>query len=198
MRGLDAPPKNWWRRKPPKRERLCYRKKSDALRLFLDANYQTIESYGGAGYRQSCEEFDSINHRYSYGLKRKPCARSIAEAVWYALPGSGQGGGPPYCLDELDLETLNQTDPGLYHGGFRLPDSAEEAILSRDQERRWEEEAIDRGEIDGCHTTWRNGRGRFRTGRGLRRTRVRQCVCRDDRGRFKRCSASEACDEVPF
>jgi len=198
LTGLDAAPRNWWRRKPPKREKLCYRRKSDALRLFLDANYKTVESYGGAGYQQSCEEFDAINHEYSYGFKGRPCARSIAQAVWYALRGSGQGGGPPYCLDDLDIETLNRTDPGQYHGGFHLPNAAQDVILRREQERYWEEEAMDRGEIDGCHTLWRNGHGRFRTGRGARRKRVRQCICRDEVGRFKKCGSADACDDVPF
>lgn len=197
LTGLDAAPRNWWRRARPRRERLCYRKKSDALRLFLDANYETVESYGGAGRQESCEEFDSINHKYSYGFRRRPCARSIAEAVWYALRGSGAGGSPPYCLDEIDLDALNDTDPGVYHGGFRLPDVAYEEVHRREQERYYEDEAIDRGEIDGCFTQWRNGRGRFRAGRGVKRKRVRKCVCRDKNGRFAKCG-SDACEEVPF
>ena len=173
--ALDAAPRNWWRRQPPKRERLCYRKKSDALRLFLDANVDTVESWGGAGRRESCAEFDSVNHHYSG--KGRPCARSIAQAAWLALRGSGQGAGPP----------------------FRLPDSAEDAMIRREEERYYEEQAIDSGEIDDCHTAWRNGRGRFRKGRGIKRKRVRKCVCRNARGHFKKCRSGEACtEEAPF
>ena len=195
--ALDAAPRNWWRRQPPKRERLCYRKKSDALRLFLDANVDTVESWGGAGRRESCAEFDSVNHLYSG--KGRPCARSIAQAAWLALRGSGQGAGPPFCLDDLDLEALNDTSPGMNHGGFRLPDSAEDAMIRREEERYYEEQAIDSGEIDDCHTAWRNGRGRFRKGRGIKRKRVRKCVCRNARGHFKKCRSGEACtEEAPF
>jgi hypothetical protein len=198
--ALQAVPKNWWRRPVPRREKLCYRKKSDALRLFLDYNVDTVESWGGAGQKDSCEEFDSVNHQYSYGFKRKPCARSIAEASWLALPGSGQGGGPPYCLDDLDLEAMNGTSPGMNHGGFRLPNRAEMEILRREEERYYEEQALDEGQIDSCHTMWRNGRGRFRAGRGVKRKRVRQCVCRDKRGHFKKCGTGDKCshDDVPF
>jgi hypothetical protein len=183
----------------PRRQRLCYRRKSDALRLFLDANVDTVESWGGPGARDSCEEFDSVNHRYAYGFKGRTCARSIAEAAWLALRGSGQGGGPPYCLDELDMDAMNGTSPGMNHGGFRLPDSAEEAVLRRDEELHYEEEAMEGGIIDSCHTMWRNGKGRFRKGRGMKRKRVRQCVCRDKRGHFKKCGKGDTCShEVPF
>jgi hypothetical protein len=197
LAGLDAAPKGWHRRKPPKREKLCYRRKSDALRLFLDANTDTVESWGGAGRRESCEEFDAVNHQYAG--KGKPCARTIAQAVWYVLTGSGQGGGPPFCLDELDLEALNRTSPGQYHGGFRLPDAAEQAIVRREEERYYEDQAREAGEIDDCYTAWRNGKGRFRKGRGASRKRVRRCVCRNERGHFKKCGENERCvDEVPF
>jgi len=143
---LEAPPKNWWRRKRPKRIQRCYRVKSDALRVFLDENVDLVEEWGGPGIKAGCSEFDSVNRKYGFERSRD-CARTIATAVWYALPGSGHRGGPPYCLDDIDITALNDTSPGRMRTrtgqGFRLPDAVEEARLATEEERYYRERAED-------------------------------------------------------
>lgn len=109
------PPPKWWHR-PSVSPRACYRTKADALKVFLDTNSDIVENYGGADYEVSPSEFDSINHKYDLAGKR--AARSIADAVWYAMPV-----GRPYCLDRIDIEALNDTSPARESGvAFRLPD----------------------------------------------------------------------------
>ena len=111
----DNPPPKWWHRPSPS-PRACYRTKADALKAFLDTNSAIVENYGGADYEVSPSEFDSINHKYD--LKGKRAARSIADAVWAAMPV-----GRPYCLDRIDLDALNDTSPAREAGvAFRLPD----------------------------------------------------------------------------
>jgi hypothetical protein len=192
---LGRAPTHWWRRKPPKKQKLCYRRKSDALRAFLDENRLLIDEWGSMEQQESCQEFDAVNHKYvRKGIK---CARTVPEAVWMALKGSGQGGGPPYCLDELDLEALNDTDPGRVGEGFRLPAVAQDVLVKREEEAHYEREAIDSGEIDSCHTVYRKKTGRFSA---KRNGRIRQCVCRK-KGRFVKCGDEPEpsyTDEVPF
>lgn len=118
---LRPPPEGWMRRPVPS-PRPCYQTKADALKAFLDVNSDIVENYGGADYEQSPSEFDSINHKY--GLKGKRAARSIADAVWYAMPM-----GKPYCLERIDLDVLNGIS-AVVNGGieFRLPDVSYEAL----------------------------------------------------------------------
>lgn len=138
LAALDAPPKEWWRRTRPRTIQRCYRTKSDALRVFLDENVDLVERWGGPDIPSGCSEFDSINRKY--GLERpKECARTLATAVWYALRGSGHRGGPPYCLDDIDLDALNDTSPGHMQQGFRLPDVIEEERWAREEERYYRE-----------------------------------------------------------
>ena len=56
---------------------------------------------------------------------------------------------PPYCLDRLDLDALNATDPGKIGSGFQLPgwyhdQAARRAERKRNAEeramRRWQRE----------------------------------------------------------
>lgn len=119
---LRPPPEGWMRRPVPS-PRPCYQTKADALKAFLDVNSDIVENYGGADYEQSPSEFDSINHKY--GLKGKRAARSIADAVWYAMPV-----GKPFCLDRIDLDVLNGIS-AVVHGGieFRLPDVVYEELM---------------------------------------------------------------------
>jgi hypothetical protein len=188
---LEAPPRRWWTKKLPKKARLCYRKKTDALNVFLDENYKLVERWGGPDIKAGCSEFDAVNHKH--GLKKKKCAKTIADAVWLSLRGSGHRGGPPYCLDEIDLESLNDTAPGQLYNGFRLPPKAHEEVLRREEERYYEEQMMDEGMFDTCSTVYRHKKsGRFKS---TRNGRVRQCQCRDERGRFKKCGREE---EVPF
>lgn len=191
---LDAPPRGWFNKPLSKRSKLCYRKKTDALNMFLDENYQIVERWGGPNIKAGCSEFDAVNHKH--GLTGKRCAKTIADAVWASLRGSGHRGGPPYCLDEIDLEALNDTSPGHIADGFRLPQVAHEEVIKREEELHYEEQGIESGEVDTCHTVFRQKRsGRFKKGRN---GRVRQCVCRD-RGRFVKCDRGEApIEEIPF
>ncbi len=101
-RVLGRAPAGWWNKPVPKAEKVCYRRKSDALRVFLDHNYRIVEQHGGPNRKESPAEFDAVNHKY--GTK----ARSIAEAVWAALPTKRR----PFCLTDIDLVALNATDPG--------------------------------------------------------------------------------------
>jgi len=126
---LNAAPRRWWDKAAPKRDKLCYQTKTDALNAFLDANWQIVENYGGHNYQVSPAEFDAVNHKY--GLK----ARSIAEAVWATMPK-----GRPFCLDKIDLDALNDTSPAREAGQrFRLPDYAYEAKASAEEEAYYRE-----------------------------------------------------------
>jgi hypothetical protein len=129
--SLRPPPPGWHRRPTPTTDQPCYPTKADALKAFLDANSDIVENYGGADYAQSPSEFDSINHKY--GLKGKRAARSIADAVWYAMPM-----GKPYCLDRIDLDTLNGIS-AVVHGEaeFRLPDVSYESQLAAEEARHY-------------------------------------------------------------
>lgn len=117
-------PANWWRRRGPKRDAVCHRTKTATLNAFRDANILAIENWGGLDRRESPIEFEAVNHKY--GTK----AKTLAEAFWAALPVKK----PPYCLDDIDLEALNDTDPGRMVGGFRLPDWIYERRAAAEQE----------------------------------------------------------------
>lgn len=82
--GLGRQPKQWWDKPAPFQHRACYQTKTDALNAFLDWNTDVVEGYGGPSYRVSPAEFDAINHKY--GLKGKKAVRTIAQAVWAAMP----------------------------------------------------------------------------------------------------------------
>ncbi len=123
------PPAKWWRKPAPAKDRHCYRTKIEALRKFLEVNYSIIENYGGADYKVSPSEFDAINHKYD--LKGKRAARTIAEAVYAAMPV-----GKPYCLDRIDLDALNDTSPAREAGvAFVLPDYVYEAQMAEQEAR---------------------------------------------------------------
>lgn len=131
-RPTENPRKQWWQRKSPK-PRLCYASKSDALRAFLDVNDAIVQGYGGMDYQVSPSEFDAINHKYA--LKGKRAVRTIADAVWIAMPQ-----GKPYCLDRLDLDVLNDTSPAREAGAqFRLPDEAYLEMRLAEEAKRAEE-----------------------------------------------------------
>lgn len=80
--------------------------------------------------RESPVEFEAVNHKY--GTR----ARTLAEAMWVALRSTRR----PYCLDDIDLEALNDTDPGRRMGGFQLPDWYHEARAAEEQERYYREQ----------------------------------------------------------
>lgn len=123
LRGL---PEDWWRKRREPDERLCYRTKSEALQAFRDANRRQIEAWGGLDVTASPAEFDAINARY--GLKGSRAVRSLSQALWAVMPAHA-----PFCLDEIDVETLNDTSPGQAGTGFQLPSWAYDLIAARDE-----------------------------------------------------------------
>jgi hypothetical protein len=194
--GPPPPPARWWRRKPPK-ERNCYKHKSDALRAFLDYNMPFIDRYAnGETYQHGCSEFDSINRKYD--IPRSRCARTVVDAVWYALAGRTAGGkGPPYCVRDIDLRTLNETTPGSQGGGFKLPPAVQEELLDEETERYYRRVATEEAGRSDCFITYRKGHGYFSRERPGARGRALLCVCRKN-GRFARCAEPPPTDEVPF
>ena len=120
---------DWWRKAAPSEDRVCYDTKTKALKAFLDTNYEVVQNYGGVDYEVSPSEFDAINHKY--GLHGRRAVRTIAGAVWAAMPE-----GKSYCLDRIDLDALNDTSPAREsHLAFRLPDHVFEAGLAAEEER---------------------------------------------------------------
>lgn len=128
----------WWRKPTPPRRRYgtCFRTKTDALNAFRAANWKTIEAWGGMDRKESPAEFDAINHKY--GLKGRRAARDLATAMWAALPTRE----PPYCLDDIDLDALNDTSPAHEAGAFRLPDWAYENRYAAEQEAYYREQGL--------------------------------------------------------
>ena len=136
---------NWWLKATPEDDRVCYDTKTKALKAFLDTNYEVIQDYGGADYGVSPSEFDSINHKYS--LHGKRAARTIAQAVWAAMPE-----GKPFCLDRIDLDALNDTSPAREsHLAFRLPDYVYEAGLAAEEERYYRSQQAHARICRRCH-----------------------------------------------
>ena len=120
---------NWWRKATPEEDQVCYATKTKALKAFLDTNYEIVQNYGGVDYAVSPSEFDAVNHKYNLSGKR--AARTIAQAVWAAMPE-----GKPYCLDRIDLDALNDTSPARGSDlAFQLPDYVHEAKFTAEEER---------------------------------------------------------------
>ena len=110
-----APP-FWWRSPPPPKPSVCFATKSAALREFVDANRNLIEDAGGIEKGFGPAEFDSINVKY--GLRGKRAVRTLAQAIWQAMPPNR-----PYCLDRIDLDALDGTTPAYVQDRrFVLPD----------------------------------------------------------------------------
>lgn len=128
--ALGAPGDDWWRRPMRYEHKLCHRTKHEALMAMRDANRATIDAWGGLDASGPPSEFDSINARY--GLKGPKAVRTIAQALWVAMPPR-----PPYCLDEIDLDALNATAPGAKGNGFQLPDWAIDEIAQKEWERHY-------------------------------------------------------------
>lgn len=117
----------------PRRDQPCYRTKTEMIKKFLDVNAEIVQGYGGADYAVSPSEFDAINHKYS--LTGKKAVRTIADAVWVAMPV-----GKPYCLDRLDLDALNDTSPAREAGmPFILPDVVYESALAKQYAQHYAE-----------------------------------------------------------
>ena len=115
--------------------RRCYRSKSVALAMFVNvpANRQMVERHGGLHVTDDKGGFDATNERF--GLRGNRRVRTLADALWYAMPR-----GHSYCLDKMDLRTLNENRAVEAAGGFHLPDHIIEIMSRREQERYWKQE----------------------------------------------------------
>lgn len=126
---LRNAPDRWWQGPVPTERARCYRSKVRALKAFLDVNRDIVEHYGGPDMQVSPAEFDAINHKYH--LKGRRAARTIAQAVWAAMPARR-----PYCLDTIDLDALNDTSPARELDRYwRLPGHVYDAVAADEQER---------------------------------------------------------------
>lgn len=122
--SLYSMPDRWWVTKVPK-DRLCYKTKTEALRKFMDWNTGVVEDYGGPTAKGSRGEFDALT-------KFEVSPTNIAEALWVSLPAPPRG--RQYCLEDIDVEALNDTSPGKDHPvGFQLPDFVLESRLVEDE-----------------------------------------------------------------
>lgn len=185
----------WWLRPsaPGTGTKLCYRTKADAVKAFAERNSDVIEAYGGPSMEHTPAEFDSINQRY--GLKGKARVKTMGKALWETLRE-----GPPWCLENYDLATLNETSPAIHGKAFELPDAVLEVASQRKLERELEDQAIREGTVSDCFGRRRRLiNGKFRKDGhpgfvpGSRPERA--CVCRKKNGQFTRCQPME---EVPF
>jgi site-specific DNA-cytosine methylase len=133
---LDNPAKQEWFDKPaPKADQMCYATKTDALNKFLDHNWRIVdEVFRGPNYNHGYEGFDNLSDYHR--LKGKRRVDTLAKAVWFALPGPR-----PWCLNNINLELLNEGDIAQRAGvEFTLPDFAEEQMMVEEEERWWQEQ----------------------------------------------------------
>lgn len=120
--GLRGPD-DWWQGNPRLPDKMCYATKQDALNVFRNENQDTIANWGGLDAKARPSDFDAINHKY--GTK----VDTLSKALWTAMPAR-----KPFCLENIDLEALNDTAPGRA-GGFRLPSWVYEQRHAVEQER---------------------------------------------------------------
>jgi hypothetical protein len=102
----------------PKEGKLCYRTKTDALKVFKLWNQWLIDEL-------DLEQPDPAN----YDIFDNPRVDTINKAMWIALPSRE---GPPWCLEAINLDLLNATDSIVRandHRVFTLPDYVEELRL---------------------------------------------------------------------
>lgn len=91
----------------------CRRELFKAMALWLQERYGVnLDARDRAG-------FDAVNRAYE--LRGKRAAGSLREALAAVLPK-----GRPWCLERVDLATLNETTPAREAGGFELPDAVHE------------------------------------------------------------------------
>jgi hypothetical protein len=126
----------WWQATGPiATGRKCHTTKTDALRAFVadPANARTLEGFELYGdessrsrlYRHCSGVFDAINAKYDLRGARKVC--SIDDAIWHAV--RPRPGGRGFCLDEVDLEALNDVAAAAQlDTRFRIPEALIEDI----------------------------------------------------------------------
>lgn len=133
--SLYAMPDRWWNEKIPRQDKLCYRRKTDALNKFRDWNQAVIDAWGGETAKGSGGEFDALT-------KFEVAPTDIAEALWASLPAPGRH--RKFCLEDIDIEALNNTSPGINHPvGFQLPDYVVESKLLEEVAKRQAEAPIE-------------------------------------------------------
>jgi len=127
---LYSMPNRWWRPDASKGEKNCFQAKTEALMRFARFNSRVIDNYQGIDHNESPAEFDAINTKY--GLEGDNRVTNIAQALWVSMPT-----GRPYCLADMDIETLNRTSPAMEDPlgvGFQVPDYALIDKLNREQQ----------------------------------------------------------------
>jgi hypothetical protein len=143
--GIEVPKENppfsgwrndWWLEKMPNdMTKIAYRRKRDALNVFMDWNQSIIDlAFNGPSQVHPYESFDNINS--AYGLKGKRRINTFAKAVWFALPAGG-----PYYLEDINVDMLNDTTPMINNAEeqlLRIPDYAEERRLVDLEAAYWE------------------------------------------------------------
>ncbi|MBT8453920.1 MAG: DNA cytosine methyltransferase [Deltaproteobacteria bacterium] len=129
------PPKGWTDKPAPTADTMCYRTKTDALNKFLDYNWRIVEEvFRGPNFDHGYEGFDNISDYQA--LKGKRRVNTLAKAVWFALPGP-----KPWCLDNINLDLLNDSDIAQRAGArFSLPSFAEEQKMIEQEEEYWKEQ----------------------------------------------------------
>lgn len=127
--------------RPVEEQAVCYPTRSQALRAFVDANQDVIDRAGGMMQVATDGSWDAVNERY--GLRGRRKVKNVRGALEAVMPH-----GKPFCLDQLDIETLNETRPAQEAGGFRLPDVVEEEKLLLKQGDRAAEAAAEAAGFD--------------------------------------------------
>ena len=133
---LRAMPDRWWTKRAPRESKLCYATKTDALNKFREWNQAVIDDYGGETAQGSKGEFDAMT-------KHGALPKNIAEALWIALPPEKtRYGKGPFCLEDIDVEALNETSAGQHSvTGFTLPEFVSERLIDKEYERYYRDEA---------------------------------------------------------
>lgn len=124
---------------PKNLEKLSYRRKRDALNVFMDwpNNREIIEAYGGETQAHSPESFDSVNDEFGIAEAHRK-VNTIAKALWWVLPKSSDN---KYYIEDIDLELLNRTSAVLYNEDgreFEHPPQVFEAEMAAQQAEYWE------------------------------------------------------------
>lgn len=127
----------WWLEKMPRDvTKIAYRRKRDALLVFMDWNGRLIDlAFNGPSQEHPADSFDNFNSKYELKGKRK--ITNFTKAVWFALPA-----GAPYYLEDIDVNMLNDTQPMIHNAEeqqLSLPDYAEERRLVDLEAAYWEE-----------------------------------------------------------
>lgn len=123
------------RKHPDDPTRESYKRKRDALNVFLDHNGRVIDEVFNGLTSGHPDSYDNINHRFDLKGKRK--VDNFAKALWWSMPV-----GSPYYLEDINVDMLNDT-PAMeanYNGQLlTIPDYAEESRLIAEQMAYYED-----------------------------------------------------------